>query len=119
MGRKGIALLIFLSFTAAKGTEIGHPSRQKYIVEHKDDAIRDMLKTGVPASITMAQALLESEDGNSPLAREANNHFGIKCTSDWTGPSFTKDDDKKDECFRKYRTVLESYDDHSYFLKTR
>jgi LysM repeat protein len=77
-----------------------------------------MKKTGVPASITLAQALLESEDGNSLLATEANNHFGIKC-ADWTGPTFTKDDDARDECFRKYKSVLESYDDHSNFLRTR
>ena len=73
---------------------------------------------GVPASITMAQALLESSDGNSNLAQQANNHFGIKC-SDWKGPSFIQDDDTKDECFRKYGAVLDSYDDHSNFLRTR
>jgi len=80
--------------------------------------MNDMKKTGVPASITLSQALLESEDGNSLLATEANNHFGIKC-ADWIGPTFTKDDDKQDECFRKYNSVLESYDDHSNFLRTR
>src|SRR5438552_1182595 len=95
-----------------------HLSRADYIAIHKDDAVNDMKKTGVPASITLAQALLESEDGNSTLAVEANNHFGIKC-ADWTGPTFTKDDDKRDECFRKYKSVLESYDDHSDFLKNR
>lgn len=93
-------------------------SRSEYIALYKDDAIRDMQKTGVPACITMAQALLESNDGNSPLALEANNHFGIKC-AEWTGPSYIQDDDKRDECFRKYSSVLESYDDHSNFLKTR
>lgn len=94
------------------------PERIKYITAHKDDAIRDMIKTGVPASITLAQACLESQDGGSKLAREANNHFGIKC-SDWKGPSFIQDDDEKDECFRKYKSTLDSYDDHSLFLKTR
>lgn len=93
-------------------------TRPEYIALHKDDAVRDMQKTGVPASITLAQALLESCDGNSPLAREANNHFGIKC-AEWTGPSYIQDDDKRDECFRKYNSVLESFDDHSNFLKTR
>lgn len=85
---------------------------------YKDDAINDMKRMGVPASITMAQALLESSDGNSNLARHANNHFGIKC-SDWKGPSYIQDDDTKDECFRKYKSVLDSYDDHSNFLRTR
>jgi LysM repeat protein len=93
-------------------------SRNDYIAKHKDDAVRDMQKTGVPASITLSQALLESDDGNSPLATEANNHFGIKC-SDWNGDTYTKDDETKDECFRKYHSVLESYDDHSNFLKSR
>jgi len=77
-----------------------------------------MHQTGVPASITLAQALLESDNGNSPLARGANNHFGIKC-AEWQGPAFYQDDDKRDECFRKYNTVLESFDDHSAFLKGR
>jgi LysM repeat protein len=77
-----------------------------------------MQKTGVPASITMAQALLESQAGCSNLAKDANNHFGIKC-SDWKGATYIQDDDTKDECFRKYKSVLESYDDHSNFLRTR
>lgn len=93
-------------------------SREDYIAMHKGDALNDMKKTGVPASVTLAQALLESDDGNSTLATEANNHFGIKC-ADWVGPTYTKDDDQRDECFRKYKSVLESYDDHSNFLKTR
>jgi len=93
-------------------------SRQEYISLHMQDAVKDMQRTGVPASITMAQALLESDDGNSPLAREANNHFGIKC-ADWNGPAFYQDDDSKGECFRKYNSVLESFDDHSDFLRTR
>ncbi|HNS13044.1 MAG TPA: glucosaminidase domain-containing protein [Bacteroidia bacterium] len=110
-----IALLIPAILFAGEGRKI---SRSEYIAMYKDDAIRDMKKMGVPASITMAQALLESSDGNSNLARQANNHFGIKC-SDWKGPGFIQDDDTKDECFRKYQSVLESYDDHSNFLRTR
>jgi LysM repeat protein len=96
----------------------GKMTREEYIAKYKDDAVRDMKKTGVPASITLAQALLESSDGNSPLAVEANNHFGVKC-ADWKGPTYIQDDDHKDECFRKYKNVLESYDDHSNFLRTR
>ena len=93
-------------------------TREQYIAMHKDDALRDMKKTGVPASITLAQACLESQDGNSPLARDANNHFGIKCAN-WNGDTYIQDDDVRDECFRKYNNVLESYDDHSDFLRTR
>ncbi len=94
-------------------------SRAEYISMFKDEAIKEMHRSGVPASITLAQGILESGDGNSPLARKANNHFGIKCHSDWTGPTFRQDDDKKNECFRKYKHVLDSYHDHSEFLKKR
>src|SRR5690349_10180485 len=76
----------------------------EYIELHKQDAVKDMQRTGVPASITMAQAMLESDNGNSPLALEANNHFGIKC-ADWNGPAFYQDDDSRGECFRKYNSV--------------
>lgn len=93
-------------------------TREQYINKYKDDAVRDMRKTGVPASITLAQACLESQDGNSPLAIEANNHFGIKCAN-WNGDTYIQDDDARDECFRKYKDALESYDDHSDFLRTR
>ena len=93
-------------------------TRDQYISRYKDDAVRDMKKTGVPASITLAQACLESQDGNSQLAVEANNHFGIKCAN-WTGDTYIQDDDARDECFRKYKDALESYDDHSEFLRTR
>lgn len=92
---------------------------QDYINLYKYDAVEDMLRTGVPASITLSQGLLESESGNSDLARVANNHFGIKCHKEWSGDNFHKDDDEKHECFRKYNSVLESFDDHSNFLKTR
>jgi LysM repeat protein len=78
-----------------------------------------MLMFNIPASITLAQGMLESANGNSDLAVYANNHFGIKCHNEWSGPTFIKDDDAKDECFRKYPTALDSYTDHSNFLKTR
>jgi LysM repeat protein len=94
-------------------------SRAEYIEMYKNDAIKEMHRSGVPASITLAQGILESGDGNSPLARYANNHFGIKCHSDWQGKTFIQDDDEKDECFRKYKTVLESFHDHSEFLKKK
>jgi LysM repeat protein len=92
---------------------------EEYILTYKDDAISDMIYTGVPASITLAQGILESQSGNSRLAREANNHFGIKCHSDWKGKKIYKDDDKKHECFRKYPNVMASYIDHSRFLRER
>jgi LysM repeat protein len=91
-------------------------TRQEYIDVFARYAIQEMKEYHIPASITMAQACLESGDGNSMLALKANNHFGIKCKSDWTGPSVKKDDDAPDECFRKYGNALESYRDHSVFL---
>jgi LysM repeat protein len=94
-------------------------SPHEYVESHKEDAIKEMLMFGVPASVTLAQGMLESDNGNSDLAVYANNHFGIKCHEDWTGPSYIKDDDTKDECFRKYETVLQSYSDHSQFLRSR
>jgi len=88
----------------------------EYIDKYKAFAIEDMAKYGIPASITMAQALLESDNGNSALAREGNNHFGIKCKSDWQGETIAHDDDQKGECFRKYASAEQSYRDHSEFL---
>lgn len=91
----------------------------QYIETYKDIAIREMNSYGIPASITLAQGILESSFGNSPLAKNANNHFGIKCKTDWKGETYIQDDDEKNECFRKYKTVLDSYEDHSRFLKER
>lgn len=93
-------------------------SRQDYISMYRGAAVKEMLISGVPASITLSQGILESGDGNSTLARKANNHFGIKC-HDWTGEKFYMDDDEKGECFRSYKSVFDSYDDHSQFLKNR
>lgn len=91
-------------------------SRSEYIDKWKAVAIDQMERYGIPASITLAQAILESGDGNSMLAREANNHFGIKC-HDWKGKRVFKDDDRRNECFRKYKDAYESFEDHSLFLK--
>ncbi len=87
-----------------------------YIEKYKKMAVEQMNEYGIPASITMAQALLESDCGRSRLATKANNHFGIKCKSYWTGEKIYHDDDEKGECFRKYLSVQASYDDHSIFL---
>lgn len=92
---------------------------EQYIETYKDLAMEEMIKSGIPASITLAQGILESEYGNSRLAREANNHFGIKCKETWTGPTIRHTDDAPLECFRKYGSAEESYRDHSEFLKTR
>ena len=89
---------------------------EEYIKTYKDIAIREMKTHKIPASITLAQGLLESGAGNSTLAREAKNHFGIKCHKGWTGDTYTMDDDAKDECFRKYKNAEESFRDHSEFL---
>jgi LysM repeat protein len=94
----------------------GKITAEQYIEKYKNDAIIEMERYNIPASITLAQAMLESGNGNSELAIKANNHFGIKCHSSWKGETFIKDDDKKDECFRKYESVLDSYNDHSAFL---
>lgn len=93
-------------------------SRQDYIAMWKDEAIRQMNLHGIPASITLAQGILESADGNSELAKYANNHFGIKCHG-WTGKTMYKDDDKQNECFRSYFSAAESFEDHSKFLTSR
>lgn len=90
---------------------------QQYIEQYKDVAIREMKRMGVPASITLAQGLLETECGNSSLVKKSNNHFGIKCKSNWTGPGVTHDDDAIGECFRSYKDAEESFRDHSNFLR--
>lgn len=89
---------------------------QEYIDEWSPIAIEQMNNYGIPASITLAQGLLESGAGRSELAREGNNHFGIKCHNGWTGPTVYKDDDQRNDCFRSYRNARESYEDHSRFL---
>jgi len=89
----------------------------KYIEQHKALAVDQMKKYNIPASITLAQALLESGAGQSELARKSNNHFGIKC-HDWAGRKVYHDDDMRDDCFRVYKSVKDSYEDHSIFLSS-
>ena len=91
-------------------------TREEYIQKYKNLALEQMDIYGIPASVKLAQAMLESDNGNGRLAREANNHFGIKCKSDWKGATISHDDDAKGECFRKYASVEDSYRDHSEFL---
>lgn len=96
----------------------GDSPQDKYIARYSGIAVREMYRSGVPASITLAQGLLESRYGASPLATKGNNHFGIKC-HDWKGKHMSYDDDKKGECFRVYDTAEESFRDHSDFLRYR
>ena len=107
---------VFLFSLASYANESKKLSRSEYIDTWKDEAIYQMATHQIPASITLAQGILESGDGNSELARKANNHFGIKCHSTWKGKKVYHDDDKKGECFRHYRNAKESFDDHSDFL---
>ena len=111
---KNIALLLTLLFPLSLFAQRITP--EEYIQTYKDIAMREMKSHKIPASITLAQGLLESGAGNSALAREAKNHFGIKCHKGWEGDTYIMDDDAKDECFRKYRNAEESFKDHSEFL---
>lgn len=111
-----INILIFFLFNSFL-VSFSQMTKEQYIAKYKDLAINEMNRTGIPASIKLAQGLLESGFGNSRLAREANNHFGLKCHKNWNGPTIYHDDDEKNECFRKYRNVEESYRDHSDYIK--
>lgn len=117
--RKSIILVLFLSifaFSTQAQSRRTRQTREEYIDRYKEIAIRDMEKYGIPASITLAQGILESDCGNSRLALASNNHFGIKCKSNWKGKKVYHDDDAKDECFRSYDSVEDSYRDHAEFL---
>ena len=111
-------LFVIISFCLFSITVFSQNAREEYIRRYQALAIEEMRRSGVPASIKMAQAILESADGRSELARQSNNHFGIKCKSDWRGGRVYFDDDAKDECFRKYNRVEDSYRDHSDFLRS-
>jgi len=113
---KKILLLSLLTISVLPSLFGQRAVREAYIENYKNLAIKQMNSHGIPASIIMAQACLESGDGRSTLAVKGNNHFGIKCHN-WTGARVYHDDDKKGECFRKYPTAEQSYIDHSDFLR--
>ena len=108
-----IILTAVLALSASDGEYL------KYIEKYSGLAVSEMQRTGVPASITLAQGILESAAGGSSLAVKGNNHFGIKCHADWRGKKIFKDDDKSDECFRVYHSADASFRDHSDFLRYR
>jgi len=93
--------------------------REAYVAKYAAMARAEMKRSGVPASITLAQGMLESANGTSHLAKKARNHFGIKCHKGWQGQRVYHDDDREQECFRRYRSVRDSFRDHSEFLRTR
>lgn len=109
-------LAIGLSITASAQPSDLSPSEQ-YIEQWGDEAVYQMAVHGIPASITLAQGILESGNGQSQLALKSNNHFGIKCHGKWQGDRVYHDDDAEDECFRAYQNAAESFHDHSQFLK--
>ncbi len=113
----GLLFLVAILFINSYGQQ--RISTEEYIKTYKDIAIEKMKNYRIPASITLAQGILESGSGNSRLAQKANNHFGIKCHKGWTGKTFYMDDDEKNECFRKYKKAEDSYRDHSLFLTER
>ena len=109
----GLLLCLSTFFNSAVAQELS------YVDIYHPIAVREMHQHGIPASITLAQGILESGRGKSALAAEGNNHFGIKCHKGWEGPSMLLDDDAPDECFRVYEDAESSYKDHSIFLTTR
>ncbi len=111
-------IIIFLLFCGCFfGSVAQNMTAQQYVQEYKDLAISEMKRMGVPAAITLAQGLLETQSGNSDLLKASNNHFGIKCKSTWTAETVSHDDDAPGECFRKYKSAEDSYRDHSNFLR--
>lgn len=114
-----ILLITTLVFGLGIMAQNQNPKYIAYISQYRDMAIEQQIKHKIPAAITIAQGLLESAAGQSNLAVHANNHFGIKCASDWVGRTYTQDAETKNECYRKYASPADSYEDHSLFLKRK
>jgi flagellum-specific peptidoglycan hydrolase FlgJ len=117
--KQTILLFTISFFTVVSGWTQNNKATLAYVAQYKEIAMKEMKRTGVPASITLAQAIVESNSGESNLAKNHNNHFGIKCKSDWKGAKTYQDDDAKQECFRAYENAEQSFKDHSNFLKSR
>ncbi len=118
--RSALAVIACVFAISSKAqTATPSPDILNYIETYKSIAQEEMLRAGIPASITLAQGIHESNCGKSVLATDAKNHFGIKCHKEWTGPGYTYDDDAKGECFRIYNSAEHSYRDHSDFLTSR
>lgn len=115
---KTVLVILFIQLLSIAGFSQKEKA-YNYITKYKDAAIEEMKRSGVPASITLAQGMLESGYGESELCKKSNNHFGIKCKNDWKGATTFHDDDEKQECFRAYSSAAESYKDHSDFLRSR
>ena len=117
--KKQILFLVFIIGCLSVQAQSRNKQYEDYIKKYCELAVSEMKKYHIPASITLAQGLLESGAGQSTLARKSNNHFGIKCGSDWTGKTVSHDDDARGECFRAYKHPKQSYEDHSKFLAGR
>ncbi|MDG1252412.1 MAG: glucosaminidase domain-containing protein [Schleiferiaceae bacterium] len=109
--------LLFIASTPVKAQSLS--PRKVYVEAYSKTAVKEMKRSGIPASVTLAQGILESGNGQSRLSTEGNNHFGIKCHDGWNGKTMFVDDDKPDECFRVYRNPNQSFKDHSDFLTSR
>jgi len=116
---KKVLILFACLLAAVVSSSQNRTPQERYIDKYSSIAVEEMLRTGIPASITLAQGILESGAGLSPLATDGNNHFGIKCHNGWTGRTVRADDDRKNECFRAYDSAAESFRDHSDFLRYR
>lgn len=119
IGFKYRIFYILLSINLLAVAQTPNPAYLSYIEQYHQLAEKQEKEHRIPASIVLAQGLLESGAGQSDFAKQSNNHFGIKCNNDWTGQKIYHDDDQKSECFRKYDQVLDSYEDHAIFLKNR
>lgn len=111
--------LVFATACSALKVTPEMSPREAYVAKYAAVARTEMKRSGVPASITLAQGMLESANGTSYLATKGRNHFGIKCHQGWEGQTIYRDDDRAQECFRRYRSVRDSYRDHSDFLSKR
>ncbi len=111
-----LVILLLISFSCSLLAQNPKATRTNYINKFGKTAVSEMKRSGIPSSITLAQGMIESSNGNSSLAVEGKNHFGIKCHNDWKGERMYYDDDAKGECFRKYKSNEESFKDHTDFL---